>query len=88
VLGPKRHEVIGEWRKLRSEGLHNLYSSPDIIMQIRSGEVGGTCGTRERRGKCTWFWWESQKEIDHLKDQGVNGRMGSEWILWRLDGGV
>jgi hypothetical protein len=31
-------------------------------------------------------WWESQKERDHLKDQGVDGRMGSEWILGRLAG--
>jgi hypothetical protein len=30
----------------------------------------------------------SQKEIDHFKDQSVDGRMGSEWILRRLAGGV
>jgi hypothetical protein len=24
----------------------------------------------------------------HLEDQGVDGRMGSEWILGRLAGGV
>jgi hypothetical protein len=28
--------VTGEWRKLPNEGLHNLYSSPDIIRQIKS----------------------------------------------------
>jgi hypothetical protein len=27
------------------------------------------------------FWWESPKERDHWKDQGVGGKMGSEWIL-------
>jgi hypothetical protein len=42
----------------------------------------------ERRGMCTGFWWESQNERDHLEDQGVDGRMGSEWILGRLAGGV
>jgi hypothetical protein len=31
IFGPKRDEVAGEWRKLHSEELHNLYSSPDII---------------------------------------------------------
>jgi hypothetical protein len=31
MFGPKRNEVIGEWRKLLSEEFHNLYSSPDII---------------------------------------------------------
>jgi hypothetical protein len=40
----------------------------------------------ERREKCTRFWWESQKETDHLEDRGVDGRMGSEWILGRLAG--
>jgi hypothetical protein len=30
------------------------------------------------------FWWESPKERDHLEDQGVGGKMGSEWILGRL----
>jgi hypothetical protein len=36
IFGPKRYEVTGEWRKLHSGELHNLYSTPDIIMQIRS----------------------------------------------------
>jgi hypothetical protein len=31
ISGPKRDEITGEWRKLHSEELHNLYSSPDII---------------------------------------------------------
>jgi hypothetical protein len=25
--------------------------------------------------------WESQKERDYLEDQGIDGRMGSEFIL-------
>jgi hypothetical protein len=31
IFGPKRDEVIGGWRKLHKEELHNLYSSPSII---------------------------------------------------------
>jgi hypothetical protein len=27
---------MGEWRKLHNEKLHNLYSSPDIIRQVKS----------------------------------------------------
>jgi hypothetical protein len=36
IFGPKRGEVTGEWRKLHSGELHNLYSSPDIIRQVIS----------------------------------------------------
>jgi hypothetical protein len=36
IFGPKRDEVTGEWRKLHSGEFHNLYSSPDIIRQIKS----------------------------------------------------
>jgi hypothetical protein len=36
IFGPKRDEVTGEWRKLHSGELHNLYSSPHIIRQIKS----------------------------------------------------
>jgi hypothetical protein len=36
IFAPKRDEVTGEWRKLHNEELHNLYSSPDIIRQVKS----------------------------------------------------
>jgi hypothetical protein len=36
IFGPERDEVTGEWRKLHSEELHILYSSPNIIRQIKS----------------------------------------------------
>jgi hypothetical protein len=36
TFGPKRNEVTGEWSKLHYEELHNLYSSPNIIRQIKS----------------------------------------------------
>jgi hypothetical protein len=36
IFGPKRDEVTGEWRKLHSEELHILYSSPNINRQIKS----------------------------------------------------
>jgi hypothetical protein len=33
--------------------------------------------------RVTGFWWESPKERDHLKDLGVDERMGLGWILGR-----
>jgi hypothetical protein len=36
IFGSERDKVTGEWRKLHSGDLHNLYSSPDINRQIKS----------------------------------------------------
>jgi hypothetical protein len=36
IFGPKRDEVMEEWGKLHKWELHNLYSSPDIIRQMKS----------------------------------------------------
>jgi hypothetical protein len=69
IFGPKRDEVMGKWRKLHSEELHNLYSSPDIIRQTK-----GTWHAWERKEECIRFWWESPKERDHLEDHGISGR--------------
>jgi hypothetical protein len=51
IFVPKKDEVTGEWRKLHSEELHNLYSSPDIIRQVKANEVGRACGTHGRGQK-------------------------------------
>jgi hypothetical protein len=36
MFGPTRDELTGELRKLHNGELHNLYSLPDIIRQIKS----------------------------------------------------
>jgi hypothetical protein len=36
IFGPKRDEVTEEWRKLHNAELHNLYSFPDVIRQVKS----------------------------------------------------
>jgi hypothetical protein len=57
IFGPKRDEVMGEWRKLHSEELHNLYSSPDVIRQVKSRHMrwAGHVHAWERNEKCTRF---------------------------------
>jgi hypothetical protein len=40
IFGPRRDEVMGDWRKLANEELHNLYSSPNIIRMIKSRRMG------------------------------------------------
>jgi hypothetical protein len=39
IFGPKRDEVTGEWRKLHSGELRNLYPPPNIIRQIKSSRI-------------------------------------------------
>jgi hypothetical protein len=35
VFGPKREKVVGSWRRLRNEELHNLYASSNIVRLIK-----------------------------------------------------
>jgi hypothetical protein len=46
----RRYEVMGEWRKLHSEELHMLYSSSNIIRQIKSRRMRWV-GTQKRDEK-------------------------------------
>jgi hypothetical protein len=36
TFGLKRDEMVGGWRKMHNEQLHNLYSLPNIIRMIKS----------------------------------------------------
>jgi hypothetical protein len=36
IFGSKRDEATGEWRRLHSEELYALYSSPYTILVIKS----------------------------------------------------
>jgi hypothetical protein len=60
LFGPKSDEVIGGWRKLHNEELHNLNSSPSIIKMIESRRMRW-----EEKRNSYRIWWQSQKERDH-----------------------
>jgi hypothetical protein len=38
-FGPRRDEIIAEWRKLHNEQLNDLYFSPKIVGVIKSRRV-------------------------------------------------
>jgi PAS domain-containing protein len=85
IFGPKRDEVTGQWRKLYIRESHDFYSSPDIIRRIKSRRMSWA-GHVARMGEGRKLYRvlvESRKENDHLKDQGVDGRMCSKWTLGR-----
>ncbi|KAJ4431596.1 hypothetical protein ANN_20195 [Periplaneta americana] len=91
IFGAKRDEVTGEWRKLHNTELHALYSSPDIIRNIKSrrlrwaghvarmGEssvlVGRPEGKKDLLGRSRRRW-EDDIKMD-LREVGYDDR---EWI--------
>jgi hypothetical protein len=63
IFGLKRDEIIGDWRKLHYEDLHNLYCWPDIpvIRMIKSNRTryAGPAAHRDVRGvqqHSLWFY--------------------------------
>jgi hypothetical protein len=72
------------------EELHNLYSSPNIVLAIKSRRVrwAGHVARMGRGKACTGFWWENLRERDHLVDPGVDGKMIIRRIFSKWDVGV
>jgi hypothetical protein len=65
IFGPKRDDVIGDWRKLHTKDLHNMFFSPGIIRMIMSRRMkwaGHVARRGEKRNACR-IWWENQKDI-------------------------
>jgi len=31
IIGHKREEMVGGWRRLHNEELHNMYTSPHVV---------------------------------------------------------
>jgi hypothetical protein len=64
IFGSKRDEVMGEWRKLHNEELHDLYSSPSIIRIFKSRRMrwAGYVARTERRGTRLVYWWKRNEK--------------------------
>jgi hypothetical protein len=89
ICGPKRDEVMAEWRKLLSEELHNLCSSPDIIRQIKSrrmrwaGHVA-CMGEGRRMYKVLVGKPEGKRPLGRPRRRWEDG---IKWTLGKLAGG-
>ena len=90
IFGPKRDEVIWEWRKVHNVELNDLYSSPNIVRVIKSGKMtwaGHVARIGERKGVCSVLAG-NLREGDHLGDPGVDGRIILRWIFMKWDVGI
>jgi hypothetical protein len=67
-----------------------ICTPPQISLadQIKENEVDGTCGTHGRGEISVQGFGGKARRKENSEDQGIGGRMGSEWILGRLAGGV
>jgi hypothetical protein len=83
LFGLKKNEMVGGWRNLHNEELHNLYSSTSIIKmtKIRRMRWAGYVAWWGRRGMLIEYWWKSQKEKEYSEDLDVGGRIRLKWIL-------
>jgi hypothetical protein len=94
IFGPKRDEVTGEWRKLHSEELHNLYSFQNIIRQIKSRRMrwaGHVARMGEERKLCKVLVGKPERKRPlggprHRWEEGIRmdlreiGLGGVDWI--------
>jgi hypothetical protein len=64
IIGSKRYEVMGEWRKLHNEELCDLNSLPSIIKIIKSRGMRWVRHVAQMGEMRTHigYWWESQRE--------------------------
>ncbi|KAJ4444117.1 hypothetical protein ANN_05906 [Periplaneta americana] len=81
IFGAKRDEVTGEWRKLHNAELHALYTSPDIIRNIKSrrlrwaGHVARMVASKSERRKNGAE--SDQEEMGHwLRRNSIEGFTG------------
>jgi len=90
IFGPRRNEVMGEWRKLHNEELNDLYSSHNIVRVIKSRRMrwaGHMARMGEERG-LIGSCWGNRREGDHCGDLGVDGWIILGWNFRRWDVGI
>jgi hypothetical protein len=90
IFGQKRDEMLGGWRKLNNEELHNLYSSPNIVRMTKSMGLK-LAGYLARMGE-NWKAYGAlvgKAEVKRLLEgPTVSGCIILKWILKKYNGSV
>jgi hypothetical protein len=75
IYGPNSDEILGGWRKLHEEHLHNLYSSPNIIRmnKVKEDEMGRACSTQGSKEGCIEGFGGRAKRIEITRKTYTQG---------------
>jgi hypothetical protein len=67
IFGLKSDEVMGAWRKLHNEDLHDLYSSSSLIriIKLRMSWMGHAAQVGEKRTICRLLVGKPEKKTNH-----------------------
>ena len=84
----KREEVTGDWRKLHSEELCDLYCSPNIIwvIKLRRTRWAGNVACMGVKRNAYKVLAGKLKERDHLEELHIDGKVILTWIVGGMGG--
>jgi hypothetical protein len=90
IFGPKRDEVIEKWRRLHNEEHNDLYSSQNIIREIKARRMrwAGHVECMDEGRIAYRILVEKLREGEHLRNPDVDGMILLEWIFKKWDGGM
>jgi len=88
IIGSRRDEVTGEWRRLHNKELNDLYSSPNVVRVIKSRRMSWAGHVARMSEECIGSLWGNRREGDHWRDLGVDGWIILGWISRRWDVGI
>jgi hypothetical protein len=82
IFGPKKDDVTGQWRKLHSEELHDLFSLPGVIrmIKLRMSWARYVALMRDKRNAYRLLMG-NPKERDHYEDHDIGRWIVLRWIL-------